>query len=219
MAKNRNESPTPEEGPDQKQLTVSKDASIDFPVEVEALEADPYHVTGEKFHAGTKKAAELEKRGWVKIIGKVATMLFILLSIGLNAQTSVDVPLVNPGNTFDITKLNTATATRDTVTNTGVGYLNTKKINGPGTVTIALVVTKVSGTVGGTITLQGSLDGTNYKAINTSETQTGIATITAADASAAYHWRLSNSPFTYYRVSWTGTGTMVAYLDARILKH
>ena len=55
-----------------------------------------------------------------------------------------------------------------------------------------------------------SIDGTNWKAMNTPDTQTALATITATDATNTYHWRLSGSPFPYYRVSWTGTGTMAA---------
>jgi len=110
--------------------------------------------------------------------------------------------------------------TSDTVTNTGTVYLTTPRIsNAPATsTTIWVAVTKISGTVGGTITLQGSLDGTNFKAINTVDTQTALATITATDASNTYHWRLAGSPFLYYRVSWTGTGTMAASFRAQIFR-
>lgn len=111
----------------------------------------------------------------------------------------------------------------DTVTNTGVGVVSTTTAlsstqDYDGT-TIQVVVTKISGTVGGTISLQGSLDGTNWKALNTAETQTALATITAADASAQYHWRLNGSPFLYYRISWTGTGTMAATVAAKLYRH
>lgn len=106
----------------------------------------------------------------------------------------------------------------DTVTNAGVAYVTTGLINQReefGSTVIQVVVTKISGTVGGTISLQGSLDGTNWKALNTAETQTALATITATDASNVYHWRLNGSPFPYYRVSWTGTGTMAASFSAK----
>ena len=110
--------------------------------------------------------------------------------------------------------------TSDTVTNTGTVYLTTPRISNapPTSTTIWVAVTKISGTVGGTITLQGSLDGTNFKAINTVDTQTALATITATDASNTYHWRLAGSPFLYYRVSWTGTGTMAASFRAQIFR-
>lgn len=219
MSKKQNEEI---EKPDQKKMEINN-PSVDWPVEVEALEADPYHVTGTKFKAGSKKAEELEKRGWVKIVGKVAAMILFMVAIGtgkLCAQASVDQPLYNATNTYTLAKLIAATATSDTVTNTGTGVLTTKKVGGPnGIVTIEVVATKVSGTVGGTITLLGSLDGTNFTALNTQETQTALATKTASDASANYHWRLNSSPFLYYQVSWAGTGTMVATFTARILKH
>lgn len=118
----------------------------------------------------------------------------------------------------------TYSLTLDTVTNTATVYLtsaiNPSKDRVKTTETIVqVVVTKISGTVGGTISLQGSIDGTNFKALNTAETQTALATITATDASNVYHWRLNGNPFLYYRVSWTGTGTMSASFSAKLLSH
>lgn len=109
----------------------------------------------------------------------------------------------------------------DTVTNTGTNYLgNLTLIPGQrSSVTVVVTVTKLSGTVGGTITLQGSLDGTTFVALNAPESQTALATKTAADASGTYHWWLKTNPFPYYRVSWTGTGTMSAKMAAVILAH
>lgn len=108
----------------------------------------------------------------------------------------------------------------DTVTNTATVYLQSPRVEAAAatSTTIWIAVTKISGTVGGTITLQGSLDGTNFKAINTVDTQTALATITATDATNTYHYRLAGSPFMYYRVSWTGTGTMSASFSAKILR-
>jgi hypothetical protein len=109
--------------------------------------------------------------------------------------------------------------TSDTVTNTGVVYLTSPRMVGAKeTTTVQVNVTKISGTVGGTISLQGSVDGTNFKALNTAETQTALATITATDATNVYHWRLTGNPFLYYRVSWTGTGTMAASFTASVLQ-
>ena len=110
--------------------------------------------------------------------------------------------------------------TSDTVTNTATIYLTSPAlVAAPATsTTIWIAVTKISGTVGGTITLQGSLNGTTYKALNTVDTQTALATITATDASNTYHYRIDGSPFPYYRVSWTGTGTMAASFTAQIFR-
>lgn len=108
----------------------------------------------------------------------------------------------------------------DTVTNTGTAYVSTVAVSpAPAvTTTIWVAVTKISGTVGGTITLQGSIDGTNWKALNTPNTATALATITATDATNTYHWIISGSPMPYYRVSWTGTGTMSASFSAKMFR-
>lgn len=139
--------------------------------------------------------------------------LFILI-IALAAFASIETK-AQVGNFTSVYGL-----TRDTVTNAATIYLTSPTlIAAPATsTTIWIAVTKISGTVGGTITLQGSLDGTNYKAINTVDTQTAEATITATDASNTYHYRLAGSPFPYYRVSWTGTGTMSASFTAQIYR-
>jgi hypothetical protein len=108
--------------------------------------------------------------------------------------------------------------TRDTVTNTATIYLSSTRVaaTAGSKVTVYVAVTKISGTVGGTLTLQGSMDGTTFKALNTQETQTALATITATDATNTYHWRLDGNPFPFYRVSWTGTGTMSASFTSRL---
>ena len=108
----------------------------------------------------------------------------------------------------------------DTVTNTATAYVTSPAIAAaPATTTTVWVsVTKISGTVGGTISLLGSLDGTNFKALNQPNIQTAVTTITASDATATYHWIITGSPFKYYRVSWTGTGTMAASFGASLFR-
>lgn len=208
-------------------LLVTK-PSVDFPVEVEATDKDVYHETGAKFEVGHKKALQLEKLDRVEITSKgkekikelkeagflsVIVLLFMMFaSFAVNAQTSVDVVLKNSVYT---------TLNSDTVTNTGTGAVGSPRISGPAqSVTIVVVLTELSGTTAGTLTLQGSLDGTNFKAIPTEETQTSIATATALDvASQVFTWRVKNSPYLYYRVSWTGSGTMSATIAGRLMKH
>jgi len=184
--------------------------SVDFPVEVVATESDPYHETGTKFTAGTKKAAELVKRGWVKM----ATMIALLIAASFTIQAQNN-DFYNPLQTAGVyPKL-------DTVTNTATAFLSTRLLpQRPfSSAVIWVTVTKISGTVGGTITLQGSIDGTNWKALNTNDTQTALATVTATDASNTYHWRLLGGYFPYYRVSWTGTGTMSASFSAKLFRN
>lgn len=146
----------------------------------------------------------------------ILILLTLLTTTGFSQ--SFDQPLYNAGNTYAFANLAGATAVRDTVTSTATGFLTSKRIVGEGRVTIQALVTKVSGTVGGTLTLQGSLDGTNFDAIPTEETRTSIATQTATDATASYTWRLKGNDYLYYRISYTGGSGAVAYLNARILK-
>jgi hypothetical protein len=146
---------------------------------------------------------------------KFITFLFVGLVAFLTTSFEVDAqspPVFSLKSIYNLTS--------DTVTNTATIYLTTPVISeAPATSTVIWVaVTKISGTVGGTITLQGSLDGTNFKAMNTVDTQTALATITATDATNTYHWRLAGSPFRYYRVSWTGTGTMSASFTSQIFR-
>jgi hypothetical protein len=141
------------------------------------------------------------------IVGLVA-----LLSIAANAQIAPFYNALSTGGVFPQS---------DTVTNTGTGTVQCRVLKDVPTVntTIQVNVTKISGTVGGTISLQGSLDGTNWKALNTAETQTALPTVTATDATNVYHCRLNGSPFLYYRVSWTGTGTMAASFSASLYRN
>lgn len=76
---------------------------------------------------------------------------------------------------------------------------------------IQSVVTKVSGTVGGSVILQGSLDGVNYKSI-------GADTLTLANQTTNSHiWTLDNSRYYFYRTKATGTGTMNATIVSTLL--
>lgn len=106
---------------------------------------------------------------------------------------------------------------RDTVTNTGTAYVSLHNPGAKSQITVRVTITKVSGTVAGTITLMGSFDGTTYKALVAPNSATALATYTAADATGVYDWILADNPYNYWRVSYTGAGTMVAYLNAQAL--
>lgn len=107
----------------------------------------------------------------------------------------------------------------DTVVNTGTAYLTTRaqiqQERAQQTI-IQVNVVKVSGIVAGNITLLGSIDGVNYSIVRNIELQTLVPVVAATDATASYHWRLTGNPFPFYRVSWTGVGTMNATFSARV---
>lgn len=93
---------------------------------------------------------------------------------------------------------------KDTITNTGTGNLVIQSQKWAETVTIQVVITKISGTVASYSILQGSVDGTNYVNLNTD-------TLTATDVTTnAKTWVVDGNPYQYYRIRSTGVGTMAA---------
>lgn len=201
-----------QEGNDGVVTPLPKEGAINLSdrVKVEMNGTAPHHKDGEIALMAPAIAQKVVANGWGNILNAIA-LLFLLLSFSAVGQNTFYQAIATPGTGAKILS--------DTVTNTGTSYLTSyaQTRTQAQTTVIQVVVTKISGTVGGTISLQGSLDGTNFKALNTAETQTALATITAADASTNYHWRLNGCPFTYYRVSWTGTGTMAASFTARLI--
>jgi len=145
---------------------------------------------------------------------KFIGLILVLAAFTVNAQNYSQglLTFYNPLNSLGVYP------TSDTVVNTATAYITTRVAStnsGPGAqTTVVINITKISGTVGGTITLQGSLDGTTFTALTTQETATALATLTAADASATRTWRIIGNPYRFYRVSWTGTGTMSASFSA-----
>lgn len=104
------------------------------------------------------------------------------------------------------------------VTNTGTATASATITSTYETTAIQAVFTKTSGTLAGTATLQASLDGTNYATVATQATVAGAATYTVTDvASQSVIFIINKAPYKYYRVSWTGTGTMVGTVAAYIL--
>lgn len=146
--------------------------------------------------------------------------IFILLAlvalgtIQANAQRNFQKKFSNAGVPFYVTS--------DTVTNTGTNYLSTiQPIGGPAsTCTIQWTGTRQSGTVAGTVTLQGSLDAVSWTTVTGTSTgvQTGAFTATNV-ATQATTWTLVGNPFPYYRVTWTGSGTMAATQTAVAVCH
>lgn len=86
------------------------------------------------------------------------------------------------------------------------------------TVSIQAVIAKTSGTLAGTVTVQGSIDGVNYETVNASLVLPTPATYTVTDvATQSKTFVITGSPYLYYRLSWTGSGTMVGTLSGYAL--
>lgn len=110
------------------------------------------------------------------------------------------------------------TATTYTVIDTGTINLGLKLNESWDIVTVQYKGVKVSGTVAGTATLQGSVDGTNFSTIDArmfrdslnAYTNTNVATNTKI-------FVLNKSPYLYYRVAVVGSGTMNLVVSAIVL--
>lgn len=78
-----------------------------------------------------------------------------------------------------------------------------------GIVEIQFTATKISGTVGGTVTVQTSLDGTDYY------TAQGTTAYTLTDATQTTSFKIASYGAKYIRIRTVGTGTMSAQLKAK----
>jgi hypothetical protein len=154
------------------------------------------------------------KKFLVVVLGVLVALAATTFEVKAQVQS-----FYNGTNSYSKAELLAATAIVDTVTDAGAGAVYTKTVKGDGRVTIQVDVTKVSGAVAGTITLEGSVDGVTYDIINTEETQTAIAPKALANATDTYHWRLKENDFVYYKVGTAGGTTCVYYLSAQMLKH
>ncbi len=104
----------------------------------------------------------------------------------------------------------------DTVTNSATKYVGMRIQSYYTTLGVQVVITKLSGTGGGTVTLQGSNDAINYVTVSSSfsDAQTlSVANVT----SQTKLFVITGSPYAYYRLSYTGTGTMACTIKGYVL--
>lgn len=128
----------------------------------------------------------------------------LAISFTANAQTSTVQSLFS--NAASGVKLT------DTVTNTGTVTMSSAIVKGaPNESTVVATFTKLTGTVAGTATLQGSLNGTDWaSASSTSYTVTDLASQTTS-------WPLTGKPYLYFRVNVVGSGTSTYTVKGQVL--
>lgn len=112
--------------------------------------------------------------------------------------------------------------TDDTTTDTGTSYWYYKTVATAPVGTIAFYPTKVSGTAGGTAVIQKSLDGIRYEYLSGGTTGAASDSFTVANTSTPQlkTWDITEdgqTKYVYYRVRYTGTGTMVVKAHCSIL--
>lgn len=123
-----------------------------------------------------------------KILSLLLLAVLMAFSNNTHAQTPSLLPLI-AGDTV----VNTATVNKQITASAGYSAVG-----------VQAVITKISGTVAGTATFQGSLDNTNWETIGSAFTMTNVAT------QAKLFVQSGGSPYHYYRVSFVGSGTMSA---------
>lgn len=94
----------------------------------------------------------------------------------------------------------TALGALDTLTNADTTTYTVTVSGAKSTLAFQTNVTKISGTVAGTIKVYGSLDGTNY-------ITTAVTIVTVTDASVNYGITYTSSPYVKYKVQIITSGT------------
>ncbi len=102
------------------------------------------------------------------------------------------------------------------VNNTSTKYVTLQLQSWYTSTNIQVVVTKLSGTAGGTVTIQGSNDGTNYVTVDTNYSTAQTLSVANQTTNTKF-FILTGSPYSYYRASYTGTGTMSCRIRAYLL--
>jgi hypothetical protein len=101
----------------------------------------------------------------------------------------------------------------DTVTNTGVRIMALNTVGYKETVTATVVITKISGTQGGTMVPVASNDGTNWHDIS----QISKDTVTVPNQASYVKGYSFQRGWKWYGVQWTGTGTMSGSISGKLV--
>lgn len=132
-------------------------------------------------------------------------LLLVALTLCVVAPAGAQTTLISTNNGLSV----------DTVTNTGVRILSAKVVGYRSTVTITANLTKISGTLGGTLVPVVSNDGVKYyEAPSYTASDTAFTVTNVAAQGKAYQCKLG---YQYYGVQWTGTGTMSGSITASLI--
>jgi len=133
-------------------------------------------------------------------------LIGLMAAIGIMA---VFIPEKSAAQTISLVSASNGLA-RDTVTNTGVKRLTTVLKGYKATIGIQVDITKISGTLGGTLIPVASNDGVTWYAA-------GSGSLTVTDVAAQGILFAPPLGYAYYGVQWTGTGTMAGSFVAKLV--
>lgn len=137
------------------------------------------------------------------LTGCIAILFAFASTSSVNAQMAVPKALTTTAYSL---ALDTVDNTEQHVTTPSDGLIKNWKTG----VTAKVITKKISGTVAGTLVFQGSMDGTEWVTIGSAAS--------VADASTNYSFN-STVRWYYYRISWTGTGTMSASIKSYLFTY
>lgn len=103
---------------------------------------------------------------------------------------------------------NSLTRSKTTLTNADTGYLTATVSGSYETSAFSVVVTKLTGTLAGSVAQQVSLDGTNYATLSSTA---------LADGANVLAFSYSPTPYAYYRFRVISTGTSTASISGQYL--
>lgn len=101
----------------------------------------------------------------------------------------------------------------DTVTNTGVRIMALNTTGYKETITATVLITKISGTQGGTMVPVGTDDGVNWHDIS----QLTKDTVTVPNQATYIKGYSFQRGWKYYGVQWTDTGTMASSISGKLV--
>lgn len=129
----------------------------------------------------------------------------ILLLLAVTSALAVAMPTVEVQAQIDM-KTASYNLAIDTVTNTGTKVLYFETTGYKETITAIISLTRISGTLGGTLKPVVSSDGTTwYDATGATAADTVYTVTNSASQGKAFTFKKG---FRYYGAQWTGTGTM-----------
>lgn len=149
-----------------------------------------------------------------KLLSILAIIAFTLTATV--TATAQSVPLTNLKKTWGATEASGAIF--DTVKTTAAVYLYSGPIWGyKDNVQFTLTATELSGTSGGTATLEVSLDGTNWSSYYNSKDSTYSYTLTDVATAQIYRWDIANWGGGYARIKVVGSGTVSIDIRAKYI--
>lgn len=182
-----------------------------------SLDGTNYNAVG----ADTLSTADVASQSHVFIVPNTPYKYWRVLQTGSGTMSSIISAKIQTvptsGAKHVVTEmLDAAGLIDDTITNSATGYITYPLTDYYEQVAIQAVATKISGTAGGTVTVQGSLDGSNFVTVKAAYITSSTLTVLNQTTTCKI-FVITGSPYKYYRLSYTGSGTMSVKLRGYIL--